>query len=160
MNTLRRALLVTTLYLFLIGFMTDYAVAAQNVLNPLVDVEAWTCFPAREAAINSVSGMQGFWVQRNYRLPGGALVHAIWMSGKGTDMRLTPEADISTNDGPLGSGSTYKTFSQGDLHFIFEDHPTLGKSLIVNIASNGILTLESTMATEQELIDTAEKLLR
>ena len=160
MNTLRRALLVTSLYLFLTGFMADGAVAAQNLLNPLVDVETWTCFPAQEVAIKSVSGMQGFWVQRNYRLPGGALVHAIWISGKGTDIRLTPEADVSTDDGPLGSGSTYKTFSQGDLHFIFENHPALGKSLITKIASNGTLTLESVMATEQELVDAAEKLLR
>lgn len=139
--------------------MKGYAVAAQSAFNPLVDVEIWTCFPARETVIKSVSGIQGFWAQRDYRLPSGALVHAIWISGKGTDIRLAFGNDVSSDDGPLGSGNTYRTFSQEGLRFIFENHPVLGKSLIIPIPSKGTLTLESMMASEQELIDTAKKLL-
>ena len=159
MNILRRAFCITALCCSLLGFMTDSTVAAQNVFDPLVDVDVWTCFPAQKTTIKSVSGVQGFWVQRDYRLPSGARVHAIWIGGKGTDIRLTLGADVSHDDGPLGSGNTYRTFSQEGLRFIFENHPVLGKSLIIPIPSKGTLTLESMMASEQELIDTAKKLL-
>lgn len=158
MNRLQGSLLRLTLCLVLVASAPAYA-ATPTRINPLMDVEAWICFPAQETNVKSVSGAQGFWAQRNYRLPGGALVRAIWMSGKGFGAPLPQKMDIATDDGPLGSGNRYKTFARDGISFIFEDHPTLGKSLIAS-ATEGTLTLESTMATEQELVEAAEKLLR
>lgn len=116
-------------------------VFAQDVPS-LPDVPGWICGEQRTTNLDTVSGNQGAWLQRDYRAASGVPIRATLMTGKGPKMLRFPPEGIDANDGPLGSGCTYRTIEIDGRPAVVETHPVLGVSLLVNLGS-GYLTLES-----------------
>ncbi len=135
----RRFLLTLLSPLFCLVLST--CVLAQGMPN-LPDVPGWICGELRTTNLDTVSGNQGVWLQRDYRAVSGLPIRATLMVGKGPKMLRFPPMNVDVNDGPLGSGCTYRTFEIGGHAAIVETHPVLGVSVIVNM-DGGYLTLES-----------------
>lgn len=70
-----------------------------------------------------------------------------------------PDKTISADDGPIGSGASYRTLSVTGQRSILEHHPLTGFSISVKAGNKGTLTLESNIAAEEEMISAAEVLI-
>ena len=81
------------------------------------------------------------------------------MEGSGDKGWTPPGNEISADDGPLGTGASYKTLSVKGEKAIIEHHPVTGYSLSVKVGKKGTLTLESLIATEEEMTAAAEVLV-
>lgn len=115
-------------------------VFAQDARS-LPEVPNWVCGELRETNLETVSGNQGIWLQRDYRSDEGATIRATLMAGKGPRMLRFPPENLDVNDGPLGSGCTYRTLEIRGRKAVVETHPLLGVSVFVNLG-DGYLTLE------------------
>ena len=113
----------------------------------------------RKTEFDTVSGKRGFWLERSYRNTVGVPFRAVWMEGSGDKGWSPSDKAISADDGPLGSGATYRTVSVAGQKSVLEHHPVTGFSLSVKAGKKGTLTLESNIATEEEMISAAEILL-
>ena len=125
----------------------------------LPEISGWINGELRKTELDTVSGKKGFWLERSYRNIAGVPFHAVWMEGSG-DRGWTPsEKTISADDGPLGSGASYRTLSVAGQSSVLEHHPVTGFSLSVKAGKKGTLTLESNVAAEEEMISAAEVLI-
>ena len=136
-------------------FLLQSAAAAQTKLP---DIQGWSAGEARETKLETVSGYQGTWIERDYRTVSGVPFHAVWIDGSGPKGWTTGKRNITANDGAIGSGAQYKTLSAAGYEAILETHPITGLALSVRM-KEGVLTLESLIASEEEAIAAAEAII-
>ncbi|MDR1915356.1 MAG: hypothetical protein LBQ58_02130 [Synergistaceae bacterium] len=136
-------------------------VGSASQEHTLPAVPGWQCGELKEVEFDAVSGNQGFWQERDYRTPGGVSFKAVIMGGKGPKYYNQPPDGVISDDGPLGSGGTYRTVTVGGYRAVLETHPLLGISLAVNAFKSGyVLTIEgSAWLSESDLIDAAQTLI-
>lgn len=121
--------------------LLSFPASAQDAPG-LPDVPGWGCSELRETRLNAVSSNQGTWFQRDYRTAASVTIRATLMTGKGPGMLRFPPENPGSNDGPLGSGCTYRTLEIGGREAVVETHPLLGVSVFMSL-DDGYLTLES-----------------
>ena len=134
------------------------SICAKDIIY-LPEIESWTSQHRQEIPITTVSGNKGFWIERSYRTDRGTKLNEVWISGVGEKNWKQNELETINNDGPFGNGSTYKTIKI--YHYIasFEKHPIIGSSLTIKVSPFGTLTLESELASEEELVSASKKIL-
>jgi hypothetical protein len=152
----RKTLLTLTITSFILLTSAGAARADVTLGRP----EGWKCGELRVIQLDTVSGNQGFWLERDYRTAAGVSFKATLMGGKGPAMHNMPAPGLDAIDGPLGSGATYKTFTVGEYHALLERNPTNGPALTVK-AGDMVLTLDGahTDVSDEELIASARTLL-
>ena len=148
-STYRAIMLTMTLFLF------QTAAAAQTMLP---DIQGWSAGEVRETKLETVSGYKGTWIERDYRTASGVPFHTVWIDGSGPKGWTTGKRNITANDGAIGSGAQYKTLSAAGYEAILETHPITGLALSVRM-KEGVLTLESALASEEEAIAAAETII-
>lgn len=142
----------------LLTLLFSISISSAQITGALPEIEGWINGELRKTELDTVSGKRGFWLERDYRNTVGVPFHAVWMEGSG-DKGWTPaEKEISADDGPLGTGASYKTLSIKGEKAILEHHPVTGYSLSVKVGKKGTLTIESIIASEEEMITAAEVL--
>ncbi len=147
------------LLLGLLAFTVAAEVSSYAQSNTLPEMIGWINGDLRTTVFDTVSGKRGFWLERDYRNAVGVPFHAVWMEGSGEKGWLPPDKIVSADDGLLGSGSTYKTLFVAGQSSILEHHPITGFSLSVKTGKKGTLTLESNIASEEEITAAAEMLV-
>lgn len=130
-----------------------------QMTEALPEIQGWINGELRKTEFDTVSGKRGFWLERDYRNNAGVPFHAVWMEGSGDKGWTPPEKEISADDGPLGTGASYRTLSVKGEKAILELHPVTGYSISVKVGKKGTLTLESIIANEEEIIGAAEVLI-
>jgi hypothetical protein len=125
----------------------------------LPEFENVSCGKLSSTELDTASGKRGVWLERDYRTPAGTSYHAIWMEGAGEKRWDIPTKEISSDDGPLGSGATYETLTLMNNPAVFETHPSHGLSLTVKIKGMGTLTLESQNSDRESAIAFAREIL-
>lgn len=149
-----KKIIIISIALILISLNT--AVSFAQTTDALPSIQGWMNGALRKTEFDTVSGKRGYWLERDYRNSAGVPFHAVWMEGSGEKGWTPPEKDISADDGPLGTGASYKTISIKGEKAILEHHPVTGYSLSVKVGKKGTLTLESVIATEEEMTAAAE----
>ncbi|NLD05846.1 MAG: hypothetical protein GX672_08150 [Synergistaceae bacterium] len=150
---------ITLLSLALLMLFFNISLSSAQVTDALPEIEGWINGELRKTEFDTVSGKRGFWLERDYRHTVGVPFHAVWMEGSGDKGWTPPEKEISADDGPLGTGASYKTLYVMGEKAILEHHPVTGYSLSVKVGKKGTLTLESIIATEEEMAAAAEVLV-
>ncbi len=126
----------------------------------LPDIDGWINCNTRVTQLDTVSGNRGTWLERDYRTTAGILVHAVWIDGAGDKGWNVSDKTISADDGAMGTGATYKTLTVSGEKAALEHHPVTGYSLFIKIGTLGTLTLESKIATEDEILRAGEALTK
>ena len=147
--------------IFIFSLLVLSAPIAADALegaSPLPDIEGWTCGDIRRTDLNTVSGNRGQWIERDYRTSAGVGFHAVWIEGSAVKRWAPGKKETVSNDGAIGSGAVYKTTNAAGIDAVFESHPITGTSLSLKIGG-GVLTLESKIAEEKELIDAASAII-
>ncbi|MDR3331825.1 MAG: hypothetical protein LBT08_04285 [Synergistaceae bacterium] len=157
----RRKILAAFLACF--AFLAAVAGADDERLS-LPEIKGWTSGELRETTLDTVSGNQGCWQERNYRTESGVNVRAILTSGAGPRFHGNISQSVDSSDGPFGSGSRYRTLSieVGDglpLLAALETHPLLGRSIAIKTPL-GTLTMESDSfsADDEDFVSIATRL--
>ena len=132
---------------------------AQNVTLPDA-VEGFYTFPLRTVSIDTVSGKQGVWQSRNYRLQSGTLIKCQLIRGAAAKNWYLGSTESEQTDGVMGAGATYRTLQVLQFPALVESHPSLGVALAVKVSNDLVLSIESDLGSEAELIDSATKLLK
>lgn len=130
-----------------------------QMTEALPEIPGWINGELRKTEFDTVSGKRGFWLERDYRNNAGVPFHAVWMEGSGDKGWTPPEKEISADDGPLGTGASYRTLSVKGEKAILEHHPVTGYSLSVKVGKKGTLTLESIISDGKEITAAAEILV-
>ncbi|WP_302795189.1 hypothetical protein, partial [Cloacibacillus evryensis] len=108
--------------------------------------------------LGALSGFKGTWLERTYRTGGGAPLRAIWVDGAGAkDWDVN---EISGNNGEIWGGETSEKVTVAGHKAMLEYRPVVGYSLIVKVGKDGVLTLESQVATKEALTEAAETLIK
>ena len=151
-----------TIYLyFLITLCTLFFSAPLSAdAEKLPYMKGWINSDTRVTVLDTVSGNRGTWAERDYRTAEGVPFHAVWVDGAGSKGWDIKNTGISEDDGPLGTGATYKTLIVAGENAVIEHHPVIGYSLSVKAGTLGTLTLESKIATEKETIEAGETLIK
>lgn len=144
--------------LALLVLFLNISLSSAQMTDALPEITGWINGELRKTEFDTVSGKRGFWLERDYRNNAGVPFHAVWMEGSGDKGWTPPGNEISADDGPLGTGASYKTLSVKGEKAIIEHHPVTGYSLSVKVGKKGTLTLESLIATEEEMTAAAEVL--
>ncbi len=139
--------------------LTHSPLCFAQMTDALPEIGGWINGELRKTVFDTVSGSRGYWLERDYRSSDGIPFHAVWMEGSGDKGWSPAEKPLSSDDGSLGSGATYRTFPILGQRSALEHHPVTGYSLSVKAEKKGTLTLESLIATEDEIISAAERLL-
>ena len=126
----------------------------------LPEISGWINGELRMTEFDTVSGKRGLWLERSYRNSSGVPFHAVWIEGSGEKGWSPSDKAESEDDGPLGSGASYRTISIDQQGALIEYHPVTGLSLSVKAGTKGTLTLESNVANEEEIISAAQTLIR
>lgn len=134
-------------------------VQAQDISLPDT-VEGFYTFPLRSVSIDTVSGKQGVWQSRNYRLASGTLIKCQLIRGAAAKNWYLGSAETEQTDGLMGAGATYRTLNVLQFPALIETHPSLGVALAVKISNDLVLSIESDLGSSSELIDSAIKLLK
>ncbi len=145
--------------LALLVLFFNISLSSAQMTDALPEIPGWIHGELRKTEFDTVSGKRGFWLERDYRNNAGVPFHAVWMEGSGDKGWTPPGNEISADDGPLGTGASYKTLSVKGEKAIIEHHPVTGYSLSVKVGKKGTLTLESLIATEEEMTAAAEVLV-
>ena len=145
--------------LALLVLFFNISLSSAQMTDALPEIQGWIHSELRKTEFDTVSGKRGFWLERDYRNNAGVPFHAVWMEGSGDKGWTPPGNEISADDGPLGTGASYKTLSVKGEKTIIEHHPVTGYSLSVKVGKKGTLTLESLIATEEEMTAAAEVLV-
>ena len=148
--------IIFSLALLVLFFNNSLSSAQMTAAHPAIP--GWINGELRKTEFDTVSGKRGFWRERDYRNSAGVPFHAVWMEGSGDKGWTPPEKEISADDGPLGTGASYKTLSVKGEKAILEHRPVTGFRLSVKAGKKGTLTLESIIAPEAELTAAAEVL--
>ena len=145
--------------LALLVLFLNISLSSAQMTDALPEIPGWINGELRKTEFDTVSGKRGFWLERDYRNNAGVPFHAVWMEGSGDKGWTPPGNEISADDGPLGTGASYKTLSVKGEKAIIEHHPVTGYSLSVKVGKKGTLTLESLIAAEEEMSAAAEVLV-
>jgi hypothetical protein len=145
--------------LALLVLFLNISLSSAQMTDALPEIPGWINGELRKTEFDTVSGKRGFWLERDYRNNAGVPFHAVWMEGSGDKGWTPPGNEISADDGPLGTGASYKTLSVKGEKAILEHHPVTGYSLSVKVGKKGTLTLESIIAAEEEMTAAAEVLV-
>ena len=145
--------------LALLVLFLNISLSSAQMTDALPEIPGWINGELRKTEFDTVSGKRGFWLERDYRNNAGVPLHAVWMEGSGDKGWTPPGNEISADDGPLGTGASYKTLSVKGEKAIIEHHPVTGYSLSVKVGKKGTLTLESLIAAEEEMTAAAEVLV-
>ncbi|MDO4952801.1 MAG: hypothetical protein Q4E34_03120 [Synergistaceae bacterium] len=125
----------------------------------LPDIEGWFNYDVRTTKLNTVSGYQGEWIERGYRTAQGVPCHAVRINGAGPKGWKAKQISGTADDGLLGEGATFKSLTICGFAAEFDRHPAHGCSLAVRLPDS-VLTLESKYASEAEIIQIAETLIK
>lgn len=150
---------IILLSLALLMLFFNISLSSAQMTDALPEIEGWINGELRKTEFDTVSGKRGFWLERDYRNTVGVPFHTVWMEGSGDKGWTPPDKEISADDGPLGTGASYKTLSVKGEKAILEHHPVTGYSLSVKVSKKGTLTLESIIASEEEMAAAAEVLV-
>lgn len=124
----------------------------------LPDIPGYEANEARVTPLTAPSGNYGTWIARTYRGTARRTVLATLLSGPGTGT-LRAERGARGDDFPLGFGSTYEVLELHGRPAVFEEIPTLGRSLAVAVGPDVTLTLESPSLSREELTELATRIL-
>lgn len=138
------------------AFLSTASIAAD--IPTLPKIKGWKCGELKQTKFNTVSGYRGQWLEREYRTNEGVPIHAIWIDGAGPKGWEVPDENSNTHKGYMPPQATYKTLKVAGHRAAFEQDQMMGISLAIRLP-NGVLTLESLMATEAEAISAAEIIL-
>lgn len=123
----------------------------------LPDVAGWSSGELRETKLEAISGSKGMWHERTYRTNDGTKIKAVLMEGSGA--KLWKQNLKIEDKGEISGGESAAKLKIADCDAIIEYRPVLGRSLIVKISNDAVLTLESESAGERELASAAETLI-
>ena len=143
---------------FLLAAAIAALAASQAFAAALPEVEGWTCGPLRETQLDTVSGHQGQWLEREYRTANGAKFLAVWMEGAGPKL-WKPVTEVGEG-GETSGGESAEKISVAGRDALLESRPVLGLSLVVKLGKDGVLTLESQSSGKDELTRAAETLIK
>ncbi|MDO5116497.1 MAG: hypothetical protein Q4D58_10425 [Synergistaceae bacterium] len=129
--------------------------AAEKIRLP--EIKGWENGELRTTEMAALSGFKGTWQERTYRTNSGTPFKAIWVDGagaKGWDVN-----EMSDDHGEIWGGETSEKLTVAGHKAMLEYRPVIGYSLIINVAKDGVLTLESQVSTQKHLIEAAETLI-
>jgi len=107
------------------------------------DLPGWDHGEVILTTLETPSGNMGYWIERNYtRRSDGHSIDVVLLKGPGTAWQGLQEA-VSADDGPMGSGSTYRSVRIGGHKGILEWHPLTGRVLVVELAPDITVTFET-----------------
>ena len=157
-NTEVRILLKKSIFLVIVSFLLFSAGTAPAAEGPkLPEIAGWENGRLRTTELAALSGFKGTWLERTYRTNSGTPLRAIWIEGAGAKDWNVNEA--SSDDGEIWGGETAEKAAVAGHKAILEYRPVVGYSLIVKIGKEGVLTLESQVATQKHLLEAAEILV-
>ncbi|MDR0648595.1 MAG: hypothetical protein LBF92_04615 [Synergistaceae bacterium] len=134
--------------------------AAAGAEPQLGTPDGWQRGGLKSVSFSAVSGNQGFWLERDYRTADGVPLRAILMGGKGPAMMRAPVPGVQSDDGLLGAGRAYSTFTLCGFPALLERDQFLGLSLAV-LVPGAVLTVETPPGpADDEVADIARALLR
>lgn len=151
-----RKFLTLTLLIVALAVMSTPTIAAEHSMLP--EIKGWRCGELKQTKIDTVSGYRGQWLEREYRTNDGIPFHAIWIDGAGPKGWTVPDGPSGQDKGYLKPESTYKTLKVAGRRASFEQDPLIGSSLAIRLP-DGVLTLESLLASEPEAVRAAETIL-
>lgn len=144
---------------FLLAAVPGISHSLENSLS-LPEIKGWSSGVVTTTELESPSGDQGIWLERTYsRISDRHSILVIVMHGPGTSWSGLPEGTISTDDGLIGSGATYRTIKIAGFPAAIENHPLTGSSLTVTVASDETFTFETTF-DDVDLEEFAGKFLK
>jgi hypothetical protein len=152
MKTKRRTTTLLALLLAALSAGASFALA-------LPDIPGFTAGETRTTELTAPSGNYGRWTTRTYRAEGGRSAKATVLAGPGTGPLVTGPVGTRGDDRPMGFGSTYEVLELRGRPAVFEEIPTLGRSLAVAVEDTVTLTLESPSLSREELLDLAGSIL-
>ncbi|MEG1602049.1 MAG: hypothetical protein RR340_00380 [Cloacibacillus sp.] len=123
----------------------------------LPDIQGWENGQIRTTELGAISGNKGTWYERSYRTIAGVPFRAIWVDGAAA--KGWQPNEMSNNGGEIWGGETSTNVTVGGEKAVLEYRPVVGYSLVL-VRGDGVLTLESQVATEKDLTDAAETLLK
>ncbi|MDR1943771.1 MAG: hypothetical protein LBQ19_03020, partial [Synergistaceae bacterium] len=109
MFSYKKSAFAAALLLLLSIIAPAYAESQARLGSP----DGWRSGELRSVTLDTVSGNQGYWLERDYRTATGVSFKATLIGGKGVAARFTTRQGGSS-DGVLGSGGVYKTFMIGE----------------------------------------------
>lgn len=110
----------------------------------LPDIDGWNGSAVATTELDTPSGNQGVWLERTYsRKTDRHTIFVIVLKGPGTSWSGLPEDPVSTDDGLMGSGATYRTTTVAGFPAALENHPLTGRSLVVTSAQDETFTFET-----------------
>ncbi len=108
------------------------------------DIPGWNSGEIIITTLETSSENLGYWVERSYsRQTDGHSVNVIIMKGPGTVWRGLPDGTVSADDGPAGSGATYRSVRIGPHKGVMEWHPLTGRVIVVELAPGLTATFET-----------------
>jgi hypothetical protein len=150
------------IYLILISVFTILtSVCSADESPSLPEIEGWKCGELRTTQLDSVSGDQGYWQERDYRTGKGTPIKATLLYGAGPKFFNQPPKGVSSGEGPDGLGASYEIISIAGFKSSMEKDPALGYSVAVNAFDRKFsLTIECGVFEDRgEVIRCAEILL-
>ncbi len=151
-------MLKKSIFLVIVSFLLFSAGTAPAAEGPkLPEIAGWENGRLRTTELAALSGFKGTWLERTYRTNSGTPLRAIWIEGAGAKDWNVNEA--SSDDGEIWGGETAEKAAVAGHKAILEYRPVVGYSLIVKIGKEGVLTLESQVATQKHLLEAAEILV-
>ena len=151
---LKRSLLFVILSLLLLTAAAAFAAESSR----LPEISGWVNGQLRTTELGALSGFKGTWLERTYRTSAGIPFRAVWVDGAGA--KNWDVNEMSSDKGEIWGGETSKAMEIGGNRALLEYRPVVGYSLIISVGKDGVLTLESQVATQEALIEAAETLVK
>ena len=130
-------------FLLALSLMTE-AGALDEELRLFPDITGWRGGETLSMELEAPSQVMGSRSERLYRREtDNHTIQVIMLKGPGTLWQGLPKGEISADDGPIGSGATFRTLEAGGYRAVMEDHPLTGKALVVEMAPDSTLTFET-----------------
>ena len=150
----RRSSLCLTVFLMLM-LLRPFSSAASSPLPGTVGL--WRAESGDTIPFRTASEDLGVWHSRIYmRSTPPGRIEAILMEGPGPGTLLVPRGRVSADDLPLGFGARYQTLDIAGRRAVLERQDILGTALAIELGKDKTLTLESTGASQDELVELAE----
>lgn len=146
------------LFVIVLLFTLSAAAALAAEATKLPEIAGWENGQLRTTELDALSGYKGTWLERTYRTSGGTPFRAIWVEGAGA--KGWEANEMSSDDGEIWGGETSEKVTVAGHNAMLEYRPVVGYSLIVKIGKDGVLTLESQVATKDALTEAAGTLIK
>lgn len=141
---------------FTASLMLFFAGAAQAASLP--EIARWHNGAARVTKLEAMSGNKGTWSERDYRTAGGTPIHAVLIQGAGAKGWQPRAADAQK--GEISGGETAENLTIAGRPALLEYRPVAGRSIIVLVDAENVLTLESACAEKEEMTEAAETIVK